>query len=256
MRMLCNYHSHTTRCKHAYGSDEEYVLEAIKNGFDEIGFSDHSPWPLHEDEHDRIRMGLDELDEYIQSVCSLREKYKDQIKIYLALECEYLEDRMDWLKLLKKEKGLDYIIFGNHFDGRLLNEYYFGRYKDKENCLKRYKESIIKGLSTGQYLYLAHPDLFMKMFDEWKKEFEEPCLEILQACKEMNIPIEYNLAGLIYGGGYPCDGFWKLAAKVGNKVIIGIDAHSPEDYRTVDLIHESRKKLEDMGLTVLDHLDI
>jgi histidinol phosphatase-like PHP family hydrolase len=35
------YHSHTTRCGHAYGSDEDYVEAAITNGFRVIGFSDH-----------------------------------------------------------------------------------------------------------------------------------------------------------------------------------------------------------------------
>ena len=34
---------HTYRCMHASGTDEEYVLSAIKNGYEEIGFSDHSP---------------------------------------------------------------------------------------------------------------------------------------------------------------------------------------------------------------------
>ena len=38
-----NYHTHTKRCGHAIGEDEEYVLRAIENGFDEIGFSDHAP---------------------------------------------------------------------------------------------------------------------------------------------------------------------------------------------------------------------
>ena len=38
-----NYHMHTYRCMHASGTDEEYVLSAIKNGYEEIGFSDHSP---------------------------------------------------------------------------------------------------------------------------------------------------------------------------------------------------------------------
>lgn len=254
--MLCNYHGHTSRCKHAYGKDEEYVLEAIRAGFDVIGFSDHSPWPLYEDENTSMRMDLNEFEEYYQSVMLLREKYKDKIKIHIGLECEYLEDRMDWLKDFKKEKKLDYILFGNHFDNHLLNELYFGRYKKKELCLKYYKESVIKGISTGLYLYLAHPDLFIKTFGTWQKEFEEPSLEMLKACKDLDIPIEYNLAGLVYGGGYPCDEFWELAAKVGNKAIIGVDAHSPEDYRAIDLIEASRKKLEKMGLTVLDHLDV
>ena len=43
--MKANYHTHTARCGHATGTDEEYVLAAIEQGFDELVFSDHVPWP-------------------------------------------------------------------------------------------------------------------------------------------------------------------------------------------------------------------
>lgn len=36
--MKTNYHTHTTRCHHATGSDEDYVLSAIKGGYQELGF--------------------------------------------------------------------------------------------------------------------------------------------------------------------------------------------------------------------------
>ena len=39
-----NYHSHTKRCEHAIGEDEEYVKAAIANGFQVMGFSDHAPY--------------------------------------------------------------------------------------------------------------------------------------------------------------------------------------------------------------------
>ena len=45
--MRTNYHTHTTRCLHATGSDEEFVLSAIKGGYQELGFSDHTPWKYH-----------------------------------------------------------------------------------------------------------------------------------------------------------------------------------------------------------------
>ena len=38
-----NYHAHTKRCGHAIGEDEEYVIEAIRNGYQRIGVSDHMP---------------------------------------------------------------------------------------------------------------------------------------------------------------------------------------------------------------------
>ena len=41
--MKTNYHTHTTRCMHAVGDDEDYVRSAIKGGFQELGFSDHGP---------------------------------------------------------------------------------------------------------------------------------------------------------------------------------------------------------------------
>ena len=39
--MRCNYHTHTYRCHHAKGEDEDFVLRAIDAGMTELGFSDH-----------------------------------------------------------------------------------------------------------------------------------------------------------------------------------------------------------------------
>lgn len=41
---MFNLHTHTYRCHHAKGTDEEYVIKAIENGYDLIGFSDHAPY--------------------------------------------------------------------------------------------------------------------------------------------------------------------------------------------------------------------
>ena len=43
--MLANYHTHTTRCRHAVGADREYVKAAIESGVKILGFSDHAPFP-------------------------------------------------------------------------------------------------------------------------------------------------------------------------------------------------------------------
>ena len=42
--MLTNYHTHCNLCKHAGGTIEEYVLEAVDKGFDILGMSDHLPY--------------------------------------------------------------------------------------------------------------------------------------------------------------------------------------------------------------------
>ena len=54
--MKTNYHTHTTRCHHATGSDEDYVLSAIKGGYQELGFSDHTPWKYRTGYLSGIRM--------------------------------------------------------------------------------------------------------------------------------------------------------------------------------------------------------
>ena len=43
--MKANYHTHTLRCGHAKGLDEQYIEAAIGRGMEELGFSDHVPWP-------------------------------------------------------------------------------------------------------------------------------------------------------------------------------------------------------------------
>ncbi len=63
--MKANYHTHTMRCHHAIGSDEDYVKSAIAAGFDELGFSDHSPWNYQTDFVSHMRMKLDKFQDIV-----------------------------------------------------------------------------------------------------------------------------------------------------------------------------------------------
>lgn len=71
-----NYHTHTFRCHHASGSDEEYVLEAIANGYKVLGFSDHACWEYSSKYVSRIRMRVQEFEEYKRSVLYLKKNIK------------------------------------------------------------------------------------------------------------------------------------------------------------------------------------
>ena len=63
---IYNYHTHTYRCGHAIGSDEEYVEAAIKAGYKVLGFSDHAPYSQYY--HANSSMRWDQLEEYISSI--------------------------------------------------------------------------------------------------------------------------------------------------------------------------------------------
>ena len=58
-----------------------------------------------------MRMPECQLDDYIESIRYLKEKYKDQISILIGLECEYFERYMPWLeKMLEDKKNIKDIL--------------------------------------------------------------------------------------------------------------------------------------------------
>ncbi len=79
-----NYHTHTVYCD-GINTPEEIVLEAIRLGCSEIGFSGHSYTFFDE----RYCMSKEGTDEYKNEVKELREKYKDRIKVLLGVEQDY-----------------------------------------------------------------------------------------------------------------------------------------------------------------------
>ena len=64
-----NYHSHTYRCGHADldVTDEDYIKDYIKIGFEKIAFTDHCPEKNEIDVRSNIRMKYEERKEYLDS---------------------------------------------------------------------------------------------------------------------------------------------------------------------------------------------
>ena len=98
MEMIANYHTHTKRCHHAIGEDEDYVKAAIKMGLKTLGFSDHSPWNYQSGFKPRMRMELKEFEGYLKSIRELKVKYADKINILVGVEAEYFPEYMEWFK--------------------------------------------------------------------------------------------------------------------------------------------------------------
>lgn len=255
-----NYHTHTLRCKHANGTDEEYVLAAIAAGYQEIGFADHTPWPYKNGFHPYMRMEMRELSDYLCSIRNLKQKYAHQISIKIGLECEYFEEYLPWLAELVETNQVDYLIFGNHFYENDETGLYFGRGTVDERTLKLYVDEAIKGMKTGLFAYLCHPDLFMRSYLRWDEIAQRESLRLCQAAKELGIPLEYNLQGQIYNrifraDSYPYPKFWELAVQVGNKVIIGVDAHKHDEFADTKAYEQARAYLQSLGANLIYTLD-
>ena len=115
--MLTNYHTHTTRCGHAEGTEEKYILTALRCGYKVLGFSDHTPWAYATPGFvSRIRMLPSQLDDYVLTLRGLREKYADKLHIRIGLEAEYFPAYLGWLREEMERLDIEYLILGCHYD--------------------------------------------------------------------------------------------------------------------------------------------
>lgn len=250
--MKVNLHTHTYRCGHAEGTEEEYVLAAIENGYTKLGFADHTPFPYEGDYVNHTKMLPEQLPGYIDTVLSLKEKYKDQIEILLGLECESVPRFFPYLQELRRD--MDYLILGSHGDWSI-GHAYPGRVRDSWQ-LHRCFADMVEGMESGLFLYLAHPDLMLNQYPKFDDTARYLSRELCREANRLNTPLEYNLYGLMKPRdagalGYPYLPFWEIAAEENVRAVVGVDAHQPENFAQADM-DGAKAMLRGMGITVLD----
>lgn len=242
-----NYHTHTARCMHGVGTEREYVEAAVEAGLEVLGFSDHTPQPYKEFVSG-IRMAMDELPEYVGNILALREEFKDKIEIKIGFEVEYIPQYFEELMNIFADYPVDYLIMGQHFVDSEIVKNFVSRAFTEEEKLAKYVDQVIEGLKTGVFAYLAHPDLpnFVGDASIYERQMRRLCV----ACKELQIPLEINRLGYFVERNYPNKEFWKIAAEVGNEVIIGYDAHDPEELKDEETYQKCLAFAREVGVTV------
>ena len=83
--MIANYHTHTWRCRHADGTEREYVEKAIEAGLKILGFSDHTPQVYPNGFVCPVKMLPVELEGYVDTILDLKLEYKNDIEINLDI---------------------------------------------------------------------------------------------------------------------------------------------------------------------------
>lgn len=252
--MLANYHTHTWRCNHASGTEEEYVQNAIARGMHTLGFSDHSPYCFPEGYYSHFRMKPDLLEDYSRAVLSLKEAYRQQIGIHLGVELEYYPAYFsDTLKMLR-DHGVEYAILGQHFIGNEINESYSGGATAEEARLARYCRQSMEAMETGLFSYMAHPDLLRFTGDEhiYRMHMSQLC----RKANECGLPLEINLLGLKEGRHYPNRLFWQIAAEEGCKAIIGCDAHKAEALLDTVVEQQALQLAAEYGIPVVETVEL
>ena len=133
MDNLTNYHTHSLYCDGS-ASIEDFVKEAIRQGFSSYGVSSHSPIPFDT----CWNMNRSDLPAYLDEVHFIKKKYEGRIEIYCGLEIDYLGAEYNPSSSFFQELPLDYRIGSVHF---LKTE---EGYVDIDTAPKQFKETVFR----------------------------------------------------------------------------------------------------------------
>ena len=242
-----NYNLHT----HSVYSDgksqpREIVEEAVRQGFVEIGFSEHSPLPFD----NTFSVKSENMPRYVAEIAQLKEEFKDKIDIYCALEADYITDVSETFSVTKEKYNLDYLIGGVHLVGQSANpdeiwfidgpkweiyddglQKFFGG--DIRKAVRRFYEQSNEMIEREQFDIIAHFDKIKmhnreRYFHEDETWYRQLALETLDLIRQKGLIMEINTRGIYkkrYNGFYPSPWLLVEANKMGIPTIISADAH-------------------------------
>lgn len=235
--ILKDFHIHTTFCD-GKNTPEEMVLKAIELNMSEIGFSAHS----HTFFDESYCMQKENIQKYKDEILSLKEKYKDKIKIYCGIEMDFFSD-MD-------TSDFDYTIGSVHYlkvNGRYYpvdsgeekfitatNECYNG---DFYSYAEDYFDTVSKVAEKIKPDIIGHFDLITKyneenkFFDEKNERYVSAYKKAIDKLVKYNIPFEINMGGMSKGfkqSPYPSIDILKYIFEKGGKVVLSSDAHTKD----------------------------
>ena len=226
-----DYHLHTSYCKHAEGEMEEYVEAAIRNGITEICFSDHIPLPGGYDS--AHRMSLDDMEPYLEKISILKRKYRE-VNILFGIEADYIEGYEEYLENFLSAYPFDLVIMSIHFikrwpPGQWVFDYQYSR----ETIRQRYKDyfmTMLKGIKTGLFDIVGHLDLIKRSGFSVLDNVGREVGMVLDAVAQAEMCVELNISGLFkpINDLYPSLDILELIVQKGIPIVIGSDAHQPE----------------------------
>lgn len=242
-----NLHTHTI-FSDGKSTAEEVVQEAIRQGLTTLGFSDHSPVPFE----NTFAIKDSEVQNYVDTIKSLKEKYKDQIKIYCSMEMDFIPGIVKDFKKTKEALGLDYLIGSVHLVGNDVDRLWFidgSKYETyDEGLYNYYGGDIRKGvkaffhqynemIETEEFDIVGHFDKIKmhnrdRYFSEEDKWYRDLLLETLTLIKEKSLIVEVNTRGIYKKRSddfYPSTWVLPIMRKMDIPVVISSDSHKAEE---------------------------
>ena len=237
MQILADYHTHTVY-SHGKGSIEDNIKEAISKGIKTIGISDHG--------YKHMTFGVKRKHVYKmrEEIDKLNLKYTN-INILLGMECNILDENGNIDLDDKSADLLDYVMAGYHFGSTPTSiKSMFNHWKNyflKNPKSKEYNtNAIINAMKKNDIFIITHPgdkgDVYIQ--------------EIAKVAKETNTKLEINSSH-----GFLNDKQLKEIKHIGNKFIIGSDAHKPEDVGNFDLAMKNIREAN-LDLSLVENIKI
>ncbi len=249
--MLCNLHTHTVFCD-GDNTPEEMVISAINNGFSTLGFSGHVK-PSFD------TFGITDMKGYIKTINNLKEKYGNDIEIYLGIEDEALSP-------IDNRSEFEYIIGSHHYikfyDKILPLDLSFEGYEKAlalfDNNIAKFSESYYSQFCDYILKFkpqiIGHFDLITK-FDEQDSyllsssdEYNKIAEKYLKIALKSGSFFEVNTGAMsrkYRTSPYPAENLLKIIKDNDGKIIITSDAHSKD---TLDFaFKETENYLKDIG---------
>lgn len=248
-----NLHTHSIYCD---GRDtvDEMVQEAVRKGFTVLGFSGHGPCT-----EDECAMSEDGLEHYIRDVKNAREKYRDQIRIFLGIE-------EDMLQRIPSKEPYGFVIGSKHFitvKGQIMSVDYSEAVSreilelfdgDFTAFARAYYEDLRKMADFTEVDIVGHLDLLMKFNeDESFGSFTDPeYLDCARACIDDLVDagkiLEVNTGAVARGYRtmpYPERHLLSYIRERGGKILLNSDCH---DRRMLDCCYrESLDLIRECG---------
>ena len=211
MQILADYHTHTIY-SHGKGTIEDNVKIAISKGIKTIGISDHGY------KHMAYGVKVKDIAKMREEIDKLNEKYSE-INILLGMECNILDEKGNIDLSDKFESYLDYVMAGYHFGSTpnnlkgLIN--HCDNYVIKSKKAKEYNtNAIINAMKNNDIFIITHPGDKGDVYIE----------EIAKVANKTDTRLEVNSSH-----GFLNVDQLKVIKQLNNKLIIGSDAHIPEN---------------------------
>lgn len=242
---LYNLHTHTQFCD-GHATMEEFVTEAIEQGFTHLGFTPHSPIPIESP----CNMTKADVQPYLDELQRLRSMYGNRIRLYAAMEIDYVAVGEGPANDYFRQLPLDYSIGSVHFipalndpsqmvdiDGKFeafkpkMAKYFDG---DIEYVVKTFFSQMMSMVDEGGFDIVGHMDKIGFNASQYRDGIdEEPwydklVIDLFENIMDHHLIVEVNTkAWLQRNRFYPNLKYFGMLKHYNAPVVVNSDTHYP-----------------------------